>query len=126
MNERSLLLVIVEAREGKTLPIRFRDAALALLRRIGVPSSGIEMEANAMRDIGLGPTANRRVVGCLREAIFALSLELQCPRFGTLEAIEDYFAKYIYSTTGYRYPRELAVELFSVAGAGSANVHFIH
>lgn len=126
MNERSLLLVLVAAQEGKTLPIRFREAVLALLHRIGVPSGSIEAEAHAMREIGLGPTANRRIVGCMREAAFALSLEFESRRFQTVEAIEDYFCEYIYSTTGYRHPGELAVELFSLASSASARVHSIH
>jgi len=126
MNERSLLLVLVAAREGKSLPVRFRDSALALLRRLGVPSRSIEAEAAAMREIAIGPTANRRVVGCMREAAFALSLEFESRRFHTVEAIEDYFCEYIYSTTGYRPAGELALELFSLASSPSGTVHRIH
>jgi len=126
MNERSLLLVLVAAPEGKSLPARFRDSVLALLGRLGVPSQSIEAEALAMRDIALGPTANRRVVGCMREAAFALSLEFESRRFQTLRAIEDYFCEYIYSTTGYRHPGELALELFSLASSTSARVSRIH
>jgi hypothetical protein len=117
MNERSLLVVLIGAREGKLLPERFRQSVLALLRRIGVPSERIKEEADAMGEIGLGPTANRRVLGCMREAAFALSLELESPRFGTVEEIEDYLSENIYSTTKYRRPGELAVELFGVASS---------
>ena len=126
MNERSLLLVLVAAREGKTLPARFRDSALALLHRIGVPRSDVEAEAEAMREVHLGPTANRRIVGCMREAAFALSLEFESRRFSTVEAIEDYFCEYIYSTTGYRQPGELAAELFSLSSSPNAKVRRIH
>jgi hypothetical protein len=126
MNERSLLLVLVAAREGKSLPARVRDSVLALLGRLGVPSQSIEAEAFAMRDIALGPTANRRVVGCMREAAFALSLEFESRRFQTVQAIEDYFCEYIYSTTGYQPPGELAVELFSLASSASPRVSRIH
>jgi hypothetical protein len=126
MNERSLLLVLVPAREGKSLPMRFRDSALALLHRLGVPSCSIETGALAMRDIRLGPTANRRVVGCMREAAFALSFEFESRRFQTVEAIEDYFCEFIYSTTGYRPPGELALELFSLASSPGATVSRMH
>lgn len=126
MNERSLLIVLVQAREGKSLPVRFRQSVLALLHRIGVPSGSVEAEASAMREIGLGPTANRRVVGCMREAAFALSIEFESRRFDTVEAIEDYFCEYIYSTTGYRHPGELAVDLFSLASSPRSKVLRIH
>ncbi len=125
MNERSLLLVLVPAREGQSLPNRFRASALSLLHRIGVPSRSVEAEASAMSEINLGPTANRRVVGCMREAAFALSLEFESRRFKTVEEIEDYFCEYIYSPTDYRHPGELAVELFSLASSAStvARIH---
>lgn len=126
MNERSLLVVLVAAREGKSLPTRFRDSVLALLQRLGVPSQSIEAEALAMQDIGIGATANRRVVGCMREAAFALSVEFESKRFQTIQAIEDYFCEFIYSPTGYRYPGELALELFSLASSPSAHVSRIH
>ncbi len=62
----------------------------------------------------------------MREAAFALSLEFESKRFQTVQAIEDYFCEYIYSTTGYRYPAELALELFSLALSPSARVSRIH
>jgi hypothetical protein len=62
----------------------------------------------------------------MREAAFALSLEFESRRFRTVQAIEDYFCEYIDSTTGYRPPGELALELFSLASSPSSRVSRIH
>lgn len=67
---------------------------------------------------GFGPTANRKVLGCLNEAAFVISYELENPRFSSIAELEDHFSDYIYSPTGYRRPRELAQELF-VASSGA-------
>ncbi len=119
MNERSLLVVIVPARDSNSLAPRFRDAAIAHLRRIGVPDAAVEAEARAMSELAFGPTASRRLLGCLNEAAFALSCEWERPRFSSLADLQMYFAEYIYSTTGYRRPGELALELFRAAGAAA-------
>lgn len=128
MNERTLLVVLVPARESDSLGVRFGEAVTAQLRRIGVPPCVVEAEARAMSEFAFGPTANRSVLGCLREAVFALSLELDHPRFSSLAGIEDYFGEHIYSTTKYRHPCELARELFeAVSGdSDSAPVARIH
>jgi hypothetical protein len=127
MNERTLLVVLVPARESPSLGARFRDAVVAHLTRLGVPPAAVEAEAHAMFEVGFGPTANRSLLGCLREAAFALAFELQRERFSSLAEIEVYFSEYIYSTTKYRYPRDLALELFHAAcvssGASAARVH---
>ena len=128
MNERTLLVVLVLARESSSLRTRFREAVTAQLRRLGVPPAAIEAEARAMSELALGPTASRSLLGCLREAVFALSLELERPEFSSLTDVEDWFSEYIYSTTQYHYPRKLALELFDAAGAisGGATAARIH
>jgi hypothetical protein len=107
---------------------RFRKTVTAQLRRLGVSPAAIEAEARAMSEFAFGPTASRSLLGCLREAVFALSLELERPEFTSFTDIEDWFSEYIYSTTKYRHPRELARELFDAAGAisGGATAARIH
>jgi hypothetical protein len=128
MNERTLLVVLVPAREKNALGARFREAVTAELQRLGVPLAAIEAEARAMSEFAFGPTASRSLLGCLREAVFALSFELERPEFSSLTDVEDWFSEHIYSTTKYRHPRKLARELFDAAGAitGGATVARIH
>ena len=116
MNERTLLVVIVPARDAKTLPQRFQDAAIAHLLRIGIPQAAVRAEAREMEEVRVGPTANRRVLGCMNEAAFTLRYLVEDGRHSSIEDLEMYFAENIYSTTGHRRPRELALELFNAAG----------
>lgn len=116
MNERTLLVVVLPARDFKNVAPRFRAQVVSLLTRIAVPSVAVAAEEKAMVDFAFGPTANRKVLGCLNEAAFALSYELENPRFSSIAEIEDHLSDYIYSPTGYRRPRELALELFEASG----------
>jgi hypothetical protein len=127
MNERTLLVVVLPARDFKNVAPRFRAQVVSLLRRIGVPAAAVAAEERAMQEFRFGPTANRRVLGCLNQAAMVLSYEFDNPRFSTNAELEDNLAGYIYSHTAYRQPRELALELFAAGGpASGAPVPRIH
>ena len=117
MNERSLLMVLLTARHRTTLTARFRQSVLALLYRLKVPLSFIEAEASAMQDIRIGRTASRHVVGCMVEAAKTLEYKLRDGEFQTFEDVEDKFCEFPFESVGYRYPRELALDLFSLASS---------
>lgn len=127
INERSLLVVVLPARDFKNVAPRFRAQVVSLLMRIGVPAPAVAAEEKAMQEFRFGPTANRKVLGCLNEAAFALSYELENPRVSSIAEIEDRFSQDIYSPTGYQRPRELAQELFAASGvATEASIRRIH
>jgi hypothetical protein len=102
MNERSLLVVVLPARDFKNVAPRFRAQAVSPLTRIGVPAAAVAAEEEAMRDFRFGPAANRRILGCLNEAAFALSYELDNPRVLSIAEIEDRFSDFtrLPSTSG--------------------------
>ncbi len=77
-----------------------------------------------MEEFAFGPTASRKVLGCLNEAMFALCHEFEHPRFSSVTELEDYFATFIYRATQYQPPHELAVKLFTASNSVSnGNVH---
>jgi len=110
-------MVLLTARHSKTLTARFHQSVLALLYRLKVPLGLIEAEASAMQDIRIGRTASRRVVGCMVEAAKVLEFKLRSDDFQTFVDVEDEFCEYPYATVGYRYPRELAFDLFSLSSS---------
>jgi len=116
LNERTLLAVLIPARDANSLGSRFRDGVLDLLTRLGVPATAVDSEARAMADVAFGPTANRRVLGCLNEAAYAMSVELERGRRTSPAQLELFLSENIYSLTGYRQPRELVLELFAASG----------
>ena len=87
MNERSLLVVVLPARDFKNVAPRFRAQVVSLLARIGVPATAVAAEERAMQDFALGPTAHRQVLGCLNEAAFAPSAYRDNPRVPSLSSI---------------------------------------
>ena len=127
MNERSLLVVVLPARDFKNVAPRFRAQVVSLLARIGVPAPAIAAEEEAMQEFRFGPTANRKVLGCLNEAAMILSYELENPRFSSIAELEDHLCGNIYSSNNYQRPRDLAKELFDASGvATGASVRRIH
>ena len=113
LNERTLLAVLIPARDADSLGLRFRDATLALLARVGVPPAAVDAEARAMADVAFGPTANRRVLGCLKEAANVMLLELESGRRTSTADLELFLSGNIYALTGYREPRQLVLDLFA-------------
>jgi hypothetical protein len=127
LNERSLLTVIVEFGDIPSLVPAIGRSVADLLARIGVPEDSILVERVAMATVQFGPTANRRVLGCLNEAAFIISHEFDAMHPKYFCDHEDYLNGFIYSTTGYRPPRELARELFQAACPGPRpNLALIH
>lgn len=127
MNERTLLVVLVPAKDFKNVGPQYRAEVIGLLTRIGVPEAAVSAEARQMADLAFGPTASRKVLGCLNEAAFALLDALESGRHTSVAALEDHLSDYIYSTTEYQRPKELALELFAasgvVSGAATPRVH---
>jgi hypothetical protein len=114
LNERSLLAVLVPASPGKSLGARFSEAVMALLHRLGIRSTSLDAETEAMFEVRFGPTSSRRVLGCMNEAAFALSFKLTEDPLPSLVQAEDWLSRHLYSLTEGRYPREVALELFGV------------
>ena len=67
VSERSLLPVLVEARDFPSFIPRFREAVLSVLRHIGVASELLNSEEGEMGQITIGVTASRRVLGSLND-----------------------------------------------------------
>jgi len=77
VSERSLLSVILPARDVRQLPSHLPGAVRSLLGRLGVPAAIIDAEVDSMLPVCVGLTRSRSVVGSLvelgREASFRLS-----------------------------------------------------
>lgn len=69
-SERSLLPLIVPARDVKTLPERLPELVARRLRRMRIAESLIASEVRAMSPVRVGKTTNRSVVGILVDFAF--------------------------------------------------------
>ena len=66
-SERTLLPVVVQAREARTLAERFPLALARVLAALQVPPAAIEREVAAMAGPRIGKTASRQVLGTMND-----------------------------------------------------------
>jgi hypothetical protein len=76
VSERTLLPVVVPAREGRTVASRVAGAIEPLLLSIGVPDEAANAECDAMQHAVIAKTASRRVLGSLNDLAFQLQVGL--------------------------------------------------
>jgi hypothetical protein len=76
VSERSLLSVVLPGAPFSTLVTRFPAALAELLRALGVPASQVATEVAATSPLVVAATASRRVLGCLNQYAFELSIHL--------------------------------------------------
>ncbi len=78
VSERTLLPVLVPARDAKSLPARLPQAVAEVFAAIGVPSISIGREVTLMDMMAIGRTASRQVLGSMND--FAWMLEVPIDR----------------------------------------------
>jgi len=76
ISERTLLPVILPARDAKSLPRRLSDAVCVVLCHLGIESAAIERERAEMGTVQVGRTASRSVLGSLNDFMFQLQVGL--------------------------------------------------
>jgi hypothetical protein len=113
MNDRSLLSVLLPARDGAAFPSRLKPALRALLLRLGVSLEEANSEVGEMNEVVVAPTSNRSILGCMRDAELALAYAIDSGRYATLDELQWHLTEHIHGPTGYRYPGEFAAELLS-------------
>jgi hypothetical protein len=112
VNERTLLSVLVLAKDRSTLPNRFLDAVLTLLRQVGIPGAQVEAEAREMQAVAFGTTASKRVLGSMNDLIFQCRWRLKDSPDIDIETLALELSEIPCGPLSYRYPSEVALELF--------------
>jgi hypothetical protein len=77
VSERTLLPLIVPAKDAVHLVDRLVQALPAVLSALNVQPSAIEREIGNMHDRTIGSTNDRRVLGSLNELVFQLTHQFQ-------------------------------------------------
>ena len=65
VSSRSLLSILIPARDVRTLPARLPEIVRARLRRFGIPTPMVEAEARAMSPVAIAKTTDRSVLGVM-------------------------------------------------------------
>jgi hypothetical protein len=69
LSSRSLLSIVLPARDVRTLPDRLAEIVATRLRRLGVASPLIDAETAAMPPVVIAPTVDRSVLGILNNFV---------------------------------------------------------
>lgn len=117
VSERSLLPVVVSARDGRSLVQRLSEALEPMLTAIGVPADDAITESGAMQGWALGKTANRRVLGSLNDLAFQLQVGLLDFPDRTLLAHALWLAKTPLKVIDYRAPDQATLAAFAARRA---------
>jgi prophage antirepressor-like protein len=122
VSERSLLPVVMYAKEAHTLAGRLAVTAGEVLRRLRVAPTLIEKEQNEMRTFAYSRTQNRKVLGQLNELMFQLSWYLHDRPEKSLLAHSLHLAETPCGAID-GFPDKLTVELFQAAAANAEAYH---
>lgn len=123
VSERSLLPVVLLAKETQTLASRLSFAAGLMLEKLGVAPSLIERELFEMRSFAYGRTQNRRVLGSLNDLMFQLSVYVHHRPASSLLEHSLHLAETPCSPIGMGSPDRVTVELFQAARADAEAFH---
>ena len=122
VSERSLLPVVVPARDSRALVQRLCEALEPILTEIGVPADDAAAECGAMQRWVVGKTANRRVLGSLNDFAFQLQVGLLNSPVRTLLSQSLWLAKTPLKVIDYGAPDQATLAAFAAHRALQAVV----
>ncbi len=114
VSERTLLPVVVPAREAPTILERAPTALADVLLRLGVRPALIEPELAAMAGASIGRTANRRVLGSMNDFLRMMRSHHWPP--SSLTALSVELAAAPCGPVGMASPDDLTRELMAAVG----------
>lgn len=117
VSERTLLPVVVPARDGRSLVQRLSAALEPMLTAVGVPANDAIAELGAMQRWAIGKTANRRVLGSLNDLAFQLQVGLFDFPDRTLPAQSLWLAKTPLKVIDYGAPDQATLAAFAASRA---------
>ncbi len=122
VSERSLLPMVLHAKESNTLAPRLTLAVGEILRQLGIDPALIEREQEQMRAFAYSRTQNRRVLGQLNDLMFLLSAYLDgSPETSLLSHSLHLAGTPCGVIKGF--PDKLTVELFQAAATSTGAFH---
>lgn len=123
VSERSLLPVVLLAKQTQSLASRLAFAAGLILEKLGVAPSLIERELFEMRSFAYDRTQNRRVLGSLNDLMFQLSWYMHHSPAKSLLEHSLHLAETPCSPIGMGSPDRVTVELFQSARVDAEAFH---
>jgi len=117
ISERTLLPVIVKAKDISHLPQRVAAATAVILREIGVPQQDADAEFAEMKEGYLASTADRHVLGSLNDFVFHFQHGAGSHADLSIFARTLRLARMPCATLEYAYPTEATLAAFAASRA---------
>jgi len=114
-SERSLLSVIVPAKDPDLLPVRLRNAAQSLFHVLQLPERSAAAELEEMRQLVVGTTVNRSVLGTMNDIVQHCRWHGANRPILDLQALELELAEMPAQSLAFGVPREQAAALLGAA-----------
>ena len=115
VSERTLLPIVVVAREPKLLPQRLAQSLLPMLQALEIEPPAIERELSAMQSWQVGRTASKSVLGSLNEFVFFLQHSLRASSERSLLEHALYLAQVPMKAAEHSSPDRATSALFASA-----------
>lgn len=113
VNERTLMPILLPFAPAATLPERLAPAVAALLRTYGMPLRLVEREVEAMADVTIAKTSNRRVVGTMVEFAFEADVYRETMGAENLTELSQRLAETPCGAIDHHCPDRLLLEVIS-------------
>jgi hypothetical protein len=123
VSERTLLPVIVPAKEIHTLPARLSGAVREVLIALGVAPGLADREHAEMQQFFFGRTESKRILGSLNEFMFELAYVMDVRPDESLLQRSLFLAESPCKPIGYNSPDRATLELFASGGVGAPAFH---
>ena len=117
ISEKTLLPVVVTAKDLKALPSRLTKALEDMLGRIGVPQSLVHAEVREMSESYFAKTESRKVLGSLNDFMFHLQDGCASDTFLSLEERAMKLANMPSGAIEFAFPSEQTLSLFQAKQA---------
>lgn len=114
ISEKSLLPVVIPAREIGDFPERFCVALRELLEVLGIDDKLIDRELMEMRDVHYGKTNSRNVLGCQNDCIRMVRYMMRDDPPCSLLEQSLKLSRIPFKTVGYKNPVELTSNIFNL------------
>jgi len=112
--EKSLLMILVEAKGLPTFPKRLELGMAKMLQILEIPERAIEQERFAMRNFRFLPTNSRSILGSMND--FRYHVDFHWRKSGSLIDCQYRIAEMPCSPLGWANPGEATRKLFGLSG----------
>ena len=123
VNDRSLLSIIVPGRQFGNILTGITSRISQRFKRMGLSEELLLQEQTSMRSVEVQPTNSRSVLGSMNDFVRGLQWQVRTRlHVEALDELEDLLSETPMGALDYKYPIDVAYQLFGTRGADTGRV----